>query len=437
MSYRYISTQRELEEVIPTLMARPIWGFDTETTGLDPNKDKVILLQIGTKQEQFVIDARKVAIEPLREFFESKTIKKVGHNAKFDYKMIRGNYNICVENIRDTFCAEKILNMGRKLSGFSLAAVAKDRLEMYLDKSVRSSFGLGFVPTEDFTNTQLSYAARDVEALLPILNHQLDVILKDGLRDIFILECEVLPCFGDMEFDGMYLDKDKWLEIILENEKEAASAEQALNEIAANFVVRDMFGGASPVNWSSPDQVLKVLKALKVKIPTRCKDGSYKDQLIQKSDDKTLKKAKDVVAIKLLKKYRGHKIRVNTFGYPYLNAVSKETGRLHPEFEQIGTETGRPANTSKKNSVNMLNIPRDKRYRNCFRGEPDEVVETDDYSGCETRIWADISLDPGLSYAFRNGIDVHCHVASMLFGKEVKKGDPERNPAKSLNFGGR
>jgi len=434
MGCTLISDQQGLESIIPTLMGRSAWGFDTETTGLNPHKDKVILVQFGTSKEQFVIDARKVNLEPLRVFLEDKTIKKIGHNAKFDYKMVRGSFGICVENLRDTMYAEKLLNMGRKFGGFRLDDVVKNRLGIGMEKDVRSTFGLGYVPTGDFTEAQIAYAAKDVEVLLPLLSHQLHDIVDDGLVDSYLLECAAIPCFGDMEFDGMYLDSDKWKEIIGENEAGALEAENALNLIAANVMQVDMFGDAQ-INWSSPDQVLKVLKALKVKVPTRGEDGSYTDQLITSSDDKTLKKAKSVKAVELLKKYRGHKIRVNTFGYPYLNAISPETGRLHPEFEQIGTETGRPANKSKKGSVNLLNIPRDKKYRNCFRGDSDEVVETDDYSGCETRIWAEISGDPGLTHAFANGIDVHCYVASMIFGKEVGKKDPERTPAKSLNFG--
>jgi len=70
-------------------------------------------------------------------------------------------------------------------------------------------------------------------------------------------------------------------------------------------------------------------------------------------------------------------------------------------------------------------------------GEENEVVETDDYSGCELRIWAELSKDPGLTEAFQKGVDVHCYVATKLFGKEVTKKDKERTPAKTLNFGGR
>lgn len=437
MNYNYISQQSEVDNLLPKIMACNTWALDTETTGLNPNKDKVVLLQIGTKDIQYVLDTRKVHIEPLRPFFESRLHRKVCHNGKFDYKMIKGSFGIEVELMRDTYFAEKAINNGRKLSGFGLDDLVKHYLGITLPKDVRSTFGQGFVPTGDFTKDQIEYAAADVLHLIPLLDKQAAFLHKDGVADTWILECNALPCFGDMEFAGMYLDKEGWTKLIEHHTAEAARVEKELNEIAANVVQRDLFGEVH-VNWSSPDQVVKVLRNLKVKV--REWDRSKKEfveNIINKSDDKTLKRAKDLPVIRLLKEYRSHTIRVTTFGQPYLDAVDPVTGRLHPDIEQMGTETGRPANRAKKGSVNLLNVPRDKAYRNCFKGEENEVVETDDYSGCELRIWAELSGDPHLTEAFQKGIDVHCYVASMLFGEDVKKGNPLRTPAKTLNFGGR
>lgn len=433
MAYKYITEQSELNALIPTLMERNRWGVDVETTGLDPHKDKILLLQIGNQEQQYVIDARKVNMEVLRTFLENENIRKIGHNFKFDYKMIKGNYGIDTENIGDTYYAEKILTMGKQFQGFGLADVVKKYLGITLPKGEQTSF-VNYLH-EDFTASQIQYAARDVEVLLPLLQEQGKILLEDGLASTWYLECAALPCFADMEFSGVYLDTEKWKGIIADNEFHARKYEEELNEIAAQFVQRDMFGHVY-VNWSSPDQVVDILQKMGVKVPEWDRaTKTYVYKLIEKSDDKTLKKVKDVYAVQLIKKYRGHKIRINTFGWPYIDAISPITGKLHPEIDQIGTETGRPANHSKKGSVNFLNIPRDKLYRHSFRGGPDEVVETDDYSGCELRIWAELSKDPGLTEAFQKGIDVHCYVASKLFGKEVTKKDPERTPAKTLNFG--
>ena len=432
MGYTFINEQSALEGIIPVLLSRDIWGVDTETTGLDPHKNKVVLLQIGDENTQYVIDTRKVNVEPLRPLFESTAIRKILHNAKFDYKMMRGNYSICMEKMRDTYLAEKALHAGRKFNGYGLDDVVKLYLDIDMDKSVRASFGSDACLTGDFTREQIEYSAKDVEVLLKVLAKQRALMQADGVEQTWLLECDALPCFGDMEFDGMNLDQKAWLEIIESNESDALTAEKEMDKIALHVMPRDLFGEVH-TNWSSPEQVVEVLQGLRITVDTKNElTGKYERKLITKSDDKTLKKVKDNRIVQLIKKYRSHTIRVTTFGHPYLKAINSTTGRLHPEYEQIGTETGRLAARGK---VNLLNIPKEKRFRQCFGGEDYELVETDDYSGCELRIWADISEDPQLVEAFANGIDVHCHVGTKLFGKEVTKKAPERNLAKTLNFG--
>lgn len=433
MAYKYITAQSEVDALLPALMAEPRWGVDCETTGLDPHKDKVILLQIGNKDIQYVIDTRKVIVEPLRPFFESKNVRKIGHNFKFDYKMIKGSFGIDTEHIGDTFCAEKVLTMGKKFGGFGLDDVLKSYLGIEMSKGEQKSF----VNMKDqaFSQSQIEYAAKDVEYSLPLLAKMGESILKDGLSSTWGLECGAIPCFGDMEFAGVYLDVDKWKGLSNQHLKDAEECVKRLNELAESVAQKDMFGGIY-INWSSSEQVVQILQDMKVMIDEWDREQKKMvRKLISSSDDKTLKKVKDYPIVQQIKKYRQHMIRVTTFGQTYIDAISPATGRLHPDINQIGTETGRPANHSKKGSVNFLNIPREKAYRQCFRGAPDELVETHDYSGCELRIWAEISKDPGLCEAFQKGIDVHCYVASKIFKKDVQKKDKERNPAKTINFG--
>jgi len=428
--HHYIKELRHLESVIPDIMSQRNWGFDTETTGLDPLTDKILLLQIGNIHTQYVIDMRTLPITPLIPFLESRSVGKVGHNAKFDYKMIRGNYGMSTEYITDTYYAEKILSAGRKLRGFALNDLSQQYLGRKIDKSIRASFGKGYSGGE-FTREQIQYAAQDVEIILPILEKQIS-LMTNGMLKTWALECAALPCFADMEFDGMPLDTKKWLLTCEENQKKIIEIEEELTEITSQILSDE----GMYINWSSPDQVLKVLNAFKLTIDVfDYKSKSYKKMPLIKSDDKILQQLKDVPLVRLLRKHRSLRTRVNTFGEQYVKAVSPITGRLHPEYDQIGAETGRPTNKTRKDSVNVLNIPKDPAYRECFICEPDEIMETHDYSVCETRIWAEISGDPKLIDAFQRGIDVHCYVASMLFGREVVKGDPERAVGKHLNFG--
>jgi DNA polymerase-1 len=437
---QYIDTQSGLEKIIPELMALVVCGADCETTGLDPHKDKVTLMQIGNSAIQYVIDTRKVNIEPLRPFLESRTIKKVFHNAKFDYKMIKGTFGIDVEALRDTMIAEKILNVGRKPYGYGLDDCLKNHLEIEMDKSLQKSF-IGHVG--DYSREQIDYAGKDVEYIVDLVRKQSLIMGAEGLGDTFLVECGAISAFADMEFRGLLLDVDRWKEIIEQNLKDAHEIEDELRPMIAPLWKTNLFGEVD-INFGSPQQVVELLQRFKIRVTedvwVREKGKRVLKQLsfpIKDSKDSTLKKLKGYPVVDLIKRWRSKMIRVNTFGYPYINAIHPATGRIHPEFDQLGTETGRPA-SHKKSPVNMLNIPREKSMRNSFIAEPDYLVETDDYSGCELRIWAEISGDPNLMAPLIAGEDLHCAVATKLYRVPVTKDNENkhlRTPAKNLNFG--
>jgi DNA polymerase I-like protein with 3'-5' exonuclease and polymerase domains len=452
MGWTYITEQSQLLDIIPKIAARGSWGSDTETTGLDPYIDKVILLQIGNFEEQFLIDTRKVNPEPLRELLENPSGFYVMHNAKFDYKMMKTNFGIEMEKMRDTYLAAKLVDLGRKERGFKLDNCLEDRLGVIVDKKLQKSF---INHVGDFSEAQLNYAAEDVKHLLNLNrsysktmaldsadaianreNVELGYYKKD-LRDTYVLECAAIPSFGDMELHGLILDKGPWKQIIEENLHAANEIARQLDEIAAPFRPVDLFGNVD-INYGSPKQVVKLLNELGVKTTVIDRRTGEKIELdLENSSNDVLKQIKDVPAVKLLSKWRKHMKVVSTYGQPFLDAIHPVTDRIHPLFNQIGTTTGRPASAS-DSPVNMLNIPRSPRMRNCFIAGEDYVIETDDYSGCELRILAHLSQDKNFMEPLVKGEDLHCSVATRLYGKLVTKSNENkelRTPAKNLNFG--
>lgn len=432
---KVIQEQHELEKTIPQLYERTVWGVDTETTGLDPHKDSVILLQIGNSDIQYVIDTRRVDVQPLKPFLESLAITKVMHNGKFDYKMIKTDLGIEVENIRDTFLGEKCLCSGKKRSGFNLGAVLQSRLGIEISKDAQKSF-VGH--TGEFSKKQLEYAAADVLYLTDLAKEMADEMKNLNLLNTWKIENYAIQPFGDMELDGLKLDVQKWKENIQNNEKAAADLAKKMDVFSIPHVGTDLFGTGN-INYGSQQQVLKLLQAMDVVVPV-WENGEEVEILIPDTSDKTLKKIREGYPIvDMLKKWRSHQVRIGTFGQSYIDAIHPATGRIHPLFNQYGTETGRPAKAG-DSPINPLNIPRGKEYRNAFVADPGWLVETDDYSGCELRIWAEVSEDPALMEAFQKKIDVHCMVASRLYGLEVTKKNENawmRTPAKSMNFGRR
>ena len=117
-------------------------------------------------------------------------------------------------------------------------------------------------------------------------------------------------------------------------------------------------------------------------------------------------------------------------------ALIAADGRLHAQFLQAGTTTGRMASES----PNLQNIPiktdYGRRIREAFAAEKGNVLVAIDYSQIELRIAAGLSGDKKLLSVFKEGGDIHTAVASEVFGVPPENVDREmRRRAKVINFG--
>lgn len=435
MIVKLLRTTQEVHELLPRLMSRPSWGVDTETTGLDPLIEKVLMLQVGTPDEQYIIDTRTAAIEPIRPFLESTAHKKIAHNWNFDWKMIKTNFDIETENLRDTFLAEKVLFNGKRFSGFGLDDVLMQYLGIAISKEERKLFGKGMIRGE-YTESMIRYAADDVRYLLPLAQKQCEALFKENQQHVWLLECDVLPCFCEMELEGHYLNSTGWQKLMQANAQKVEEVENYLSVLAEPYVGKDLFG-ALDVNFSSTEQMLELLKKMgATKTQQNRRTREWEQVPIEDTSKKTLLKIENHEFVRTLKEYRSLKKKVTDFGQTFLDAEHIKTGRIHPMYNQMGAETGRPTKAS-HGLFNPLNIPRDPAMRTCFHGDSNEVIETDDYSGCELRIWAELSQDPQLCDAFNRKVDVHSYAATRCFSREVSKSvNPHlRNAAKAVNFG--
>lgn len=433
MSWEYVTEQHVVDGLLPTLMSKPSWGVDCETSDLDPFTADVLAVQVGRPEKQYIFDTRRVNLTPIKPFFDSEDVIKVGQNFNFDYKMMKWNLGIEVENIRDTFLGEKVLTIGKKFQGFGYGDLVQDRLGVELEKDTQKSF-VGH--QGEFTERQLLYMANDVKYLLPLGASIIQDLSRDGLIPTFLLECGALPAIADMELEGCEFDTDAWMKVRDDNIKEQKTVQKELDEIAAQFWQLDLWGKPD-INYGSPDQVLRLFRLMKLKtIIWDHENREEKKVIVSKTDEKSLKAISNIPVVKLIQKWRSLNVHINTFGEAYIQAIHPVTNKLHPSVKQMGTETARLAKDSK--GASFLNVPSDNRYRHCFLAGDDHVIETDDFSGCELRIWAEVSGDPKLRDAFNRGVDVHCAVASELFRIEVTKTNENkkfRKPAKALNFG--
>lgn len=186
-------------------------------------------------------------------------------------------------------------------------------------------------------------------------------------------------------------------------------------------------------NVSSPKQLGEVLfDELKI-IPEKQKKTAGGQRSTRESELEKIKDAHPIVAQIL--EYRELKKLLSTY-IENLPPLLDAGHRLHAEFVQTGTTTGRLASQN----PNLQNIPlhsvRGQAIRHAFVASPGYALVALDYSQIELRLAALLSGDPILCEIFRSGRDVHCEVAAQVFKVAPDAVDGEmRRRAKVINFG--
>jgi len=426
-NYQYITNTEEALGQLEFIEKHPLIEVDTETTGLDPFTEKVVLLQLGVHGKSFVFDVREGNVDAkiFKGLLESTNNIKLLQNAVFDYKMLKVNFGIELNRIYDLMLAEQLLTLGLHMK-VSLGQLVSRYLHMNMPKETAHSFSDYY---QEYREYQLRYAANDVSVLKDIYNLQLNKLKQDGMLRAARLEFEFVKPLAEMELNGMLLDVPKWREILEEMRVERDKLHIQLSDAFSKSVNQETLFGVSLVNVDSPTQVVKCLKDIGVEVSS--------------TDVKELNKHKKNPVVKLLLDYRKYEKFISTYGEPMIDRIHPLTGRLHTSFKQM-VDTGRLSSSN----PNLQNIPKEQKYRSCFVARPGYKLITCDMSQAELRILAAYSQDPVFLEAFAHGLDLHTRTAADLFGlhyddvvkdKKLPAGDPNkknyRSNVKSLNFG--
>ena len=430
VKYLVISSDDELEYILPVIESEPVISVDTETTGLDPYSSRVLLIQIGIPGMSYVVNCSKVDVKKLKPALESKTSLKLLQNAKFDYKMLKANFDISLCNIYCTMIAERLITVGYEYGNASLKVLSEKYAGIFLDKDIRKSF-IDKETGDDFTPREIKYSALDAAVMFPIYEKQIVELEDRGLVEVALLELRVLPIVGDMELNGCLIDKEKWHNIVEEVRCRRDKVSKTILEKLSGAVPQKNIFGLPEINLDSQQQLLACLHKLKVK----GKGG----KLLENTSEESLSEAKDKhPVVKDILRYRGDEKIITAYGLRFLDKIHPKTGRLHADFNQLRAETGR-FSSSNPNLQQIPgfdpNDPTGVDFRGCFAATPGYKMLCADYSQQEIRVLADASDDPSFREAYINDVDIHKFTASRLFQctlDEVTK--QQRTIAKTINF---
>lgn len=420
IAYVYIDSDEKLTKELSSIAGTGAIGVDTETTGLDPHQDKLMLLQLAVSQHAaLVIEIGKLGMESLdklRTLLQSDRVK-VFQNAKFDMKFLKMAGLEVKGPIFDTMLAAQIIHNGQGYQSNSLEALAKQYLGISLDKTEQKSDW-----SRGLTKAQLEYAARDAAILLPLRESLIAKIKEGHLIEVCKLEFECLYAVVEMELKGVLLDVHAWKVL---HEKYAALqrelSNKLLEELGQGVVQMNFFGEEKTfgINLDSHQQMIKVFKDRGINLEST----SYRE-LIEYKDKNEL--------IEWFLEYKKVTKAIQGFLSPIPQYISSATGRLHASYYQLGAHSGRFA----CGNPNIQQIPRGKEFRDCFIPAKGYKLIIADYSQIELRVAAEIAEDQTMLEAYIQNMDLHALTASLIANKPIAEvSKQERQAAKAVNFG--
>lgn len=443
--YKVISAEEALELLAPLNVVE----LDTETMGLDPYTKELLTVQLGCAEFQVVIDCTSVDIHLFKEYMESPQRMFLGWNIKFDLKFLY-HQRIVPLRVYDGYLAEKLLWLGYPagMHEMSLKAASINYLGVDMDKSVR-----GKIIQTGLTEDVIVYAAGDVSYLGKIRDKQLIELEKKGLLKAIDFENEFVKCLAYIEYCGAKLDVDKWKIKMATDLNNLEKYEAELNEWVEESeysskycsvnIQGDLFNGFNTkprchINWTSSQQVIPLFEELGLNLKVLDKKTKHYKKSV---DIKVVEpQASKSPLIPIYIKYKKAAIIVNTFGQKFLNLINPVTGRIHANFNQLGTDTGRLSSTE----PNLQNLPHDAQTRACFVSDKGNRWISADYSGQESYLMASIANDEAMLDELINGSgDLHSLTAKMVFQqiprdmplKDIKKNFKDlRQEAKGYEF---
>jgi DNA polymerase-1 len=391
-------------------------GFDIETSGLDPRQDRIRLVQMAIPDMVYVIDCLKVPVIALQKILDHGRYF-IGHNIKFDLSFLFQN-GLRIPNGDRIWCTKlgkQVLFAGTPEGYFqksSLKHAGATFLGVSVDKAEQTSDWMA-----ELTHAQLRYAAMDAAIVLPIARRQLDEMMKAGLLETAKLENRCLPAMVWMESTGIVLDQKHWQALEDQAITDRGLTIQKLNAMAGtNRAVM----GCTQVNWDSPAQVARILRERGNEV------SSTREQALIELAAQGEEMAQELVRLRHLSK------RIGTYGSPYFEWINPVTGRIHPDFLQLGAAaSGRMS----CNRPNVQQIPRLAEYRACIVAPDSHWLVKADLSQIELRVASVVAPDYTLQDVFKAGSqDVHELTAQrVLNAVEVDK--QARQQAKAVNFG--
>lgn len=361
--------------------------------------------------------------EVLRTVFENENCLKTGFDIKGDILFLK-NRGIEFRGIGfDAAIAAYISDPAR--SSYGIDELARELVGVSTEHSSDicedESGQLSMNFDSESSGGILRGAAAELFAINALHKKFADELKANGQEKLYYdVELPLVEVLADMQYTGVYVDRDALSEFGDGLKKNIESAERRIYDLAGE-----------EFNINSPKQLGDIL-FVKLQLPhgKKIKSGYSTSADI-------LKKLVGIHPIvDEVLEYRAMTKLNSTYVEGLLAVINDKTGRIHSNFNQTVTATGRISSTE----PNLQNIPvrteRGREMRRMFAAENGRVLVDADYSQIELRVLAHIAGDENMRKAFIDGTDIHTQTAAQVFGVSTDEvTGAMRSSAKAVNFG--
>ena len=429
--YQLVDSPMSRKLLLQQLLQQKSVCFDTETTGLKALEVEIIGIAFSWEKGKgyyvsFPEDQNETQqiLNEFIPFFEDENIEKVGHNLKYDIKVL-SNYTIEVKGtLFDTMIAHYLINPDMRHNMDVLSETYLNykpvSITELIGKKGKNQLSMRVVPLKD----QTEYAVEDADITFQLKEHFTKELESGNLTKLFReVEIPLVSVLTAMEIEGINLNTEFLGGLSTVLTSDISDLESAI------------YGQAGETfNIASPKQLGPILfdKLKLVDKPKKTKTGQYST-----AEDVLSYLAKDHKIVRDILQYRQYKKLQSTYVDALPNEINPKTSRVHTVNAQAVAATGRLSS----NNPNLQNIPirteRGREVRKAFipRSE-DFVLLAADYSQIELRIIAALSEEENMISAFQNGEDIHASTAAKVFNIALDEVTREqRSNAKTVNFG--
>jgi DNA polymerase I-like protein with 3'-5' exonuclease and polymerase domains len=420
-------SQQEWESALQEIEKFGICSLRLLATGQDPLSHEIKLISLAIPNNTVYIadclELGKSIISDLAGILEDRKIKKVLYDAKPAVAFIRASENRKLNacNIFDLMLASQICWSGyyyltpsgslknpwkKRIPDHSLASLAERHLGIILDVEGR--------------------AAEESAVLLPLHDIMAELLDRNGLQKVADLEFQVISSLVEMEISGIHMDCNQAKNMVGEDENEICNLVWTMqDEARKKGFVTVLHDGKRLCYYLNPDRQGDVMAFLKTR--------GYAVTSTRAEVLRGLAAAGCAFAEAVLR-YR-HVSHSVAFLNNWLKHVHAGDGRIHPQYFQIPSSTGR---ISSRNP-NAQQIPRTGEdapaIRRLFLPQAGKRFVKADFSTIELRIMAYLSGDRAMQEAFWDGVDLHKLTASKIGGADMALvTDSQRQSAKIMNF---